>query len=151
MARWEPSYFQAKDIAVRRLISAHPEDYRRFLQEAKADLPAEPCEGCAYLGAAALELADLLGHDKQGHQAFRALWSHQIHSVAGLLAALDGDLGLYYLHGQGLGTGSLERIHDRLRHLERDRPAPGGRPASSNPGAGETPPTAGVEMSKSRA
>ncbi|MFI1840105.1 hypothetical protein [Streptomyces olivaceoviridis] len=29
----------------------------------------------AYLGAAALELADLLGHDQQGHRVHRALWS----------------------------------------------------------------------------
>ncbi|MFF3737143.1 hypothetical protein [Streptomyces sp. NPDC002566] len=49
----------------------------------------------------------------------RALWSHQIRSVAALLTALDGDLGLYYLHGQGLGTDGLERVHDRVRQLER--------------------------------
>ncbi|MFF4205704.1 hypothetical protein ACFYZ8_34210 [Streptomyces sp. NPDC001668] len=143
MARWEPGYFQAEDIAVRRLISAHPEDYQRFLVEAVADLPAEPCESCAYLGAAALQLADLLGHDRQGHQAFRALWSHQILSVAHLLAALDGDLGLYYLHGQGLGAGGLERIHDRVRRLEPDQPGPdGGPPARVPTGAGSSP-TAG--------
>ncbi|MER5720352.1 hypothetical protein [Streptomyces sp. NPDC002132] len=119
MARWEPTYFEAEDIAVRRLISAHPEEYERLLSEAKAELPSEPCRQCPYLGAAALELADLLGHDKQRHQAQRALWSHQIRSVAALPAALDGDLGLYYLHGQGLGTGGLERVHDRVRQLER--------------------------------
>ncbi|MFJ1732984.1 hypothetical protein [Streptomyces sp. NPDC088254] len=55
MARWEPTYFEAEDIAVRRLISAHPEEYKRLLSEAKAELPADPCRQCAYLGAAALE------------------------------------------------------------------------------------------------
>lgn len=127
MARWELSYFQARDIAVRRLISAHPGEYERLLDAAKAGLPAESCEQCAYLGAAALELADLLGHDLQGHLVHRALWSHQIRSVAALIAALDGDLGLYYLRGDGLGTGGLERVHDRLRRLERAHPAPGPR------------------------
>lgn len=63
MARWSPSYFEAEDIAVRRLIAAHPEDYNRLLAEARAELPGEPCESCSYLGAAALELADLMGHD----------------------------------------------------------------------------------------
>ncbi|MEJ8645356.1 hypothetical protein WKI68_37375 [Streptomyces sp. MS1.HAVA.3] len=121
MARWRPSYFEAEDAAIRRLIAAHPEDYNRLLEEAKADLPQEPCESCAYLGAAALELADLLGHDKQGHQVHRALWSDRIRSVEGLLRVLDGDVGLYYLHGQGLGIGGLERIHDRVRRLERVR------------------------------
>ncbi|MFF7858627.1 hypothetical protein [Streptomyces sp. NPDC007904] len=106
MARWEPGYFQAQDTATRRLIEAHPEEYQHLVEKAKAELPAaEPCEICAWLGVDALELADLLGHDKQGHQAFRALWSHQILSVAALLAALDDDLGLYYLHGRGLGAG----------------------------------------------
>jgi hypothetical protein len=119
MARWEPSCLQARDAAVRRLIDAHPADYRRLLAEARAELPDEPCEGCAYLGAAGLELADLLGHDRQGHRVQRALWSHRIHSIAALLAALDGDDGLYYLHGDGLGAGGLERIHDRVRRLER--------------------------------
>lgn len=100
MARWRPSYFQATDIAVRRLISAHPEDYNRLLEEAKHELPQGPCESCAYFGAATLELADLLGHDKQGHQVFRALWSSQIHSMEELLRAVDGDLGLHYLHAR---------------------------------------------------
>ncbi|MFI1312864.1 hypothetical protein ACH4TS_22380 [Streptomyces albidoflavus] len=133
MARWEPSYFQAQDIAVRRLISAHPDEYERLLDEAKAHLSAEPCAECAYPGAAALELADLLGHDRQGHQVQRALWSHEIRTVAALLAALDGDLGLYYLRGDGLGAGGLERVHDRVRRLERDRPAPGPRRPSKVP------------------
>jgi hypothetical protein len=151
MARWEPSYFEAQDIATRRLVESHPEEYHRLVQEAKAELPTEPCEGCAYLGAAALELADLLGHDKQGHQAFRALWSHQIRSLAALLAALDGDLGLYYAHGQGLGSGSLERIHDRVRRLEPDRPgADSGPPARIPAGAG-TSPTAGAQTPRSGA
>ncbi|MEU7428574.1 hypothetical protein [Streptomyces sp. NPDC040750] len=38
-----------------------------------------------------------------------------------LLRVLDGDVGLYYLHGQGLGTGGLERIHDRVRRLDIPR------------------------------
>ncbi|MFE9254136.1 hypothetical protein [Streptomyces sp. NPDC006879] len=151
MARWEPSYFQAQDIAVRRLVSAHPDEYLHLLDEAKADLPAEPCEQCAYLGAAALELADLLGHDLQGHLVHRALWSHQIRSVAALLAALDGDLGLYYLHGDGLGTGGLERVHDRVRQLERDRPAPGTRGPSRIPVDAGPPSAVGVQTSRSRA
>jgi hypothetical protein len=122
MARWRPVSLVAEDIAARRLIVAHPEEYHRLLQEAKDELPGEPCESCAYLGAAALELADLLGHDKQGHQVHRALWSNQIRSVEELLHILDGDVGLYYLHGEGLGRGGLERIHDRVRRLERARP-----------------------------
>ncbi|PCG87111.1 hypothetical protein CIB93_04490 [Streptomyces sp. WZ.A104] len=150
MARWEPSYFQAQDIAVRRLISAHPDEYEHLLDEAKADLPAEPCPECAYLGAAALELADLLGHDRQGHQVQRALWSHQIRSVAALLAALDGDLGLYYLHGDGLGAGGLERVHDRLRHLERHRPASVGRRPSRIPIDAGPSPAAGLQTARSR-
>ncbi|MFJ8948403.1 hypothetical protein ACIRG4_35175 [Streptomyces sp. NPDC102395] len=140
MARWEPTYFEAENIAVRRLIS------ERLLSEAKAELPAEPCRQCAYLGAAAREPADLLGHDKQGHQVQRALWAHQIRSVAALLTALDGDLGLYYLHGQGLGTGGLERVHDRVRQLERARagdPAPLTlqelRPRTARPRGGACP------------
>ncbi|MEU8034884.1 hypothetical protein AB0C13_41355, partial [Streptomyces sp. NPDC049099] len=64
MAGWEPSYFQAEDIAIRRLVSAHPDENQRLLAEAKAELPTEPCEDCAYLGADALKLADLLGSDK---------------------------------------------------------------------------------------
>ncbi|MER5312612.1 hypothetical protein ABT034_33085 [Streptomyces sp. NPDC002773] len=139
MARWEPSYFQAQDIAVRRLISAHPDEYRHLLDAAKADLSAEPCPECAYLGAAALELADLLGHDRQGHQVQSALWSHQIRSVAALLAALDGDLGLYYLRGDGLGAGGLERVHDRVRRLERAHPAPGPRAPRESPTSGGRP------------
>lgn len=145
MARWKPTYFQAEDIAVRRLIAAHPGDYHRLLQEAKAELPVEPCESCAYLGADAMELADLLGHDKQGHQVHRALWSHQIRSVEGLLSALDGDLGLYYLHGQGLGVGGLERIHDRVRLLERVPSGPGSRPPSRIPADAATSRTAGIQ------
>ncbi|MEV5279683.1 hypothetical protein ACFYMW_25455 [Streptomyces sp. NPDC006692] len=125
MARWKPSFFQAKDIAVPRLISAHPEEYRRLRREATAELPIEPCEGCAYLGADALDLgadaldlADLLGHEKQGNQAFWALWSSQILGVNELLRALDGDLGLHILHAMGLGHGGLEHIHGRVRWLE---------------------------------
>ncbi|MCX4826869.1 hypothetical protein OG883_45365 [Streptomyces sp. NBC_01142] len=149
MATWKPSYFQAEEIAVRRLTSAHPEEYHRLLQEAKAELPTESCESCAYLGADALELADVLGHDEQGHQVLRALWSEQIRSVDELLRALDGDLGLYYLHGQGLGSGGLERIHDRVRRLEGVRAAPGGEPAPV--GAAGDVPTAGVQTCRSRA
>ncbi|MFE3470031.1 hypothetical protein, partial [Streptomyces sp. NPDC059185] len=119
MARWRPSYFEAEDVAIRRLIAAHPEDYNRLLEEAKADLPQGPCESCSYFGAGALELGDLLGHDRQGHQVHRALWSNRIRSVDELLRVLHGDVGLYYLHGQGLGTGGLERVHDRVRRLER--------------------------------
>ncbi|MER8048120.1 hypothetical protein [Streptomyces sp. NPDC094032] len=104
-----------------------PDEYERLPKDAKVDVPAEPCVECAYLGAAALELADLLGHDRQGHQVQRALWSYRIRSTAALLAALDGDLGLYYLRGQGLGTGGLERVHNRLRRLEWDWPVPGTR------------------------
>jgi hypothetical protein len=72
----EPSYFPAQDIAVRCLFSAHPGEYERLLDEAKAELSAEPFAGCVYLGAAALELADLLGHDLQGHLVQSVLWSH---------------------------------------------------------------------------
>ncbi|MEV6332626.1 hypothetical protein [Streptomyces sp. NPDC051909] len=146
-----PSYFQAHDIAVRRLVSAHPDEYEHLLDEARADLPAEPCAECAYLGAAALELADLLGHYVQGHWVQSALWSHEIRSVAALHAALDGDLGLYYLHGDGLGAGGLERVHDRVRRLERDRPAPGPRRPSKVPLDAGPPPAAGVQTSRSRA
>ncbi|MCX4516033.1 hypothetical protein OHA27_38765 [Streptomyces sp. NBC_01619] len=129
--------------------AAHPDDYHRLLDQAKAELPAEPCESCAYLGAEALELADLLGHDKQGHQAFRALWSEQIRSVDALLRVIDGDLGLYYLHGQGLGHGGLERIHDRVRRLEGVRPGPSGRlPAAV--AADRYVPTAGVQTRRSQ-
>ncbi|MEU3862900.1 hypothetical protein AB0F03_37410 [Streptomyces sp. NPDC028722] len=149
MARWKPSYFQAEDIAVRRLISAYPYEYQRLLAQAKAELPTEPCEGCAYLGADALELADLLGHDKQGHQAHRALWSEQIRSVDALLRVLDGDLGLYYLHGQGLGNGGLERIHDRVCRLERGRPGPGSRYAARRRTDGDAP--SAVTQPRSRA
>jgi hypothetical protein len=148
MARWKPSYFQAQDIAAQRLISAHPDEYQRLLQQATAELPTEPCESCAYLGAEALELADLLGHDKQGHQAHRALWSEQIRSVDELLRTLDGDLGLYYLHGQGLGSGGLERIHDRVRRLERVRP--GGRHPARLRADGDVP-TATVQKRRSPA
>jgi hypothetical protein len=151
MARWEPSYFEAQDIAARRLIEAHPQEYHRFLQEAMAELSAEPCESCAWLGAPALELADLLGHDTQGHRAFRALWSHQILSVAALLAALDDDLGLYYLHGDGLGRGGLERIHDRVRRLEPDRAVPGSRPPARIPAGAGTSPTGGSQTPRSGA
>jgi hypothetical protein len=49
MARWKPSYFQAQDIAAQRLISAHPDEYQRLLQQARAELPEEPCGSCAYL------------------------------------------------------------------------------------------------------
>ncbi|GAA3786403.1 hypothetical protein [Streptomyces chiangmaiensis] len=115
MAR-KPSYFEAEDIVIRRLILAHPRDYARFLEEAKAELPSKPCKGCAYLGADALELADLLGHDKQGHQAARALYSNKIRSVTDLRRALQDD-ELQYLRGQGLGIGGLQRIHDRMRYL----------------------------------
>ncbi|MGW2100198.1 hypothetical protein ACWCPX_21320 [Streptomyces olivaceoviridis] len=56
------------------------------------------CGGAdAYLGAAALELADLLGHDQQSHRVHRALWPEQSRSVDDLPRVLDGDLGLYYL------------------------------------------------------
>ncbi|GLW19904.1 hypothetical protein Stsp01_66470 [Streptomyces sp. NBRC 13847] len=111
---------------------------------------AEPCESCAYLGADALELADLLGHDKQGHQLLRTLWSDRIRSVDDLLHALDGDPGLYYLHGQGLGPIGLERIHDRIRRLERARSGPGsGQPA--RPRADRDVPTADAQIRRSRA
>jgi hypothetical protein len=150
MARWRPSYFQAEDIAVRRLISAHREEYHNLLVQAKAELPGESCEGCAYLGAEALELADFLGHDKQGHQVLRALWPEQIRSVSELLRALDGDLGLYYLQGQGLGHGGLARIHARVRRLERVPAVPGGRQPAPVPADGDVP-SAGVQTRRSRA
>ncbi|MFC9706504.1 hypothetical protein ACFTWD_38105 [Streptomyces sp. NPDC056943] len=102
-------------------IDAHPQEYHRLLAEAESELPGQPCDSCAYLGADALELADLLGHDRQGHQVHSALWAGQILSVAELLRVLDGDVGLHYLHGQGLGQGGLERIHDRVTRLERHR------------------------------
>lgn len=149
MARWKPSFFQAEATAVRRLIAAHPDEYHRLLDQAKAELPVEPCESCAYLGAEALELANLLGHDKQGHQVHRALWSEQIRSVDALLRVLDGDLGLYYLHGQGLGHGGLERIHDRVRRLEGVRPGPSGQPPAPV-GADRDVPTAGARTRRSR-
>ncbi|MFE4829869.1 hypothetical protein [Streptomyces sp. NPDC056672] len=47
----------------------------------------------------------------------------------GVRRALDLDLGVSHLRGQGLGAGGLERIHDSMRRLERVRPEPGWRPA----------------------
>ncbi|MER6686202.1 hypothetical protein [Streptomyces olivaceoviridis] len=149
MARWKPSFLEAEDAAVRRLIAAHPDEYRHLLDEAKAELPVEPCGSCAYLGAAALELADLLGHDQQGHRVYRALWSEQIRSVDDLLRVLDGDLGLYNLHGWGLGKRGLERIHDRVRRLEGARPGPTGRHTARRRADGDVP-TAVTQKPKSR-
>ncbi|MGW1606128.1 hypothetical protein [Streptomyces eurythermus] len=150
MARWKPSLLEAEDAAVRRLIAAHPDEYRHLLDEAKAGLPVEPCESCAYLGAAALELADLLGHDQQGHRVYRALWSEQIRSVDDLLRVLDGDLGLYYVHGWGLGKRGLERIHDRVRRLEGVRAGPTGRHSAQRRAEGDVP-TAVAQKPTSRA
>ncbi|MEV7684056.1 hypothetical protein AB0O64_36805 [Streptomyces sp. NPDC088341] len=126
-----PGYFEPEDIAIRRLLCAHAEEYNRLLEEAEGELPNEgSCESCACLGSAALELSDVLGHDKQGHQTFRCLYgAGQIHDVDGLRRALELDLGLSHLRGQGLGAGGLERIHDSMRRLERVRPEPGWRPA----------------------
>ncbi|MFG2895264.1 hypothetical protein [Streptomyces sp. NPDC048248] len=39
-----------------------------------------------------------------------------------LLRALDEDVGLSCMHGEGLGRGGLERIHDRVRQLEKGWP-----------------------------
>lgn len=117
MARWGPASLEAEGAAIRRLIAARPEEYNRLLEETRGEVPQEPSESCACLGATALELADLLGHDRQGHQVHRALWSNQIRSVEELLRVLNEDVGLYHLHGQGLGRGGLARIHDRVRRL----------------------------------
>ncbi|MEU7428805.1 hypothetical protein [Streptomyces sp. NPDC040750] len=65
-----------------------------------------------------------------------------------LLRTLGGDLGLYYLHGQGLGSGGLERIHDRVRRLERVRPG-GRRPGRLH--ADREVPTASAQARRSRA
>ncbi|MFE5709642.1 hypothetical protein ACFQ7J_02260 [Streptomyces sp. NPDC056501] len=116
-------------------------------------MPGKPCDSCAYLGADALELADLLGHDRQGHQVHRALWAGQILSVPELLRVLDGDVGLHYLHGQGLGQDGLERIHDRVSRLERHQgprrgadgtPGTTGTSPSPTPGPGRVRRTSGA-------
>ncbi|WP_331746030.1 hypothetical protein [Streptomyces sp. NBC_00872] len=73
-----------------------------------------------------MELADFLGHDKQGHQTFRCLYgAGQIRDVDELRQVLNVDLGLSHLHGQGLGAGGLELIPDSIRRLQRVRPEPG--------------------------
>ncbi|QIY76230.1 hypothetical protein HEP84_52460 [Streptomyces sp. RLB1-33] len=51
---------------------------------------------------------------------------------------LDVDLGLTHLHGQGLGSGGLDRIHDRVRRLEQVRPERGWRPVRLRAG-GDVP------------
>ncbi|MFD8975487.1 hypothetical protein [Streptomyces sp. NPDC059593] len=91
---WSPASLVARDSAVQRLIDAHPQEYHRLFAAAEGELPGQPCDSCAYLGADALELADLLGHDRQGHQVHRALWAGQILGVPELLRVLDGDVGL---------------------------------------------------------
>ncbi|MDV5142884.1 hypothetical protein R1T08_00715 [Streptomyces sp. SBC-4] len=148
---WSPASLVARDNAVQRLIDAHPQEYHQLLAEAEGELPGEPCDSCAYLGADALQLAVLLGHDRQGHQVHRALWAGQILSVPELLRVLDGDVGLHYLHGQGLGEGGLERIHDRVTRLERHRGRRRGADglqgaigASRSPGPGRVRRTSGA-------
>ncbi|MER5373410.1 hypothetical protein [Streptomyces sp. NPDC002553] len=119
MARWEPTCFEAEDIAVRRLISAHPEEYERLLSEANAELPAESCRQCTYLGAAALELADLLGHDSRATRCSEPCGPTRSAAWRPCSPPSTATWACTTSTAKGWGLTAWSAVHDRVRQLER--------------------------------